>query len=232
MTTANTAVTDPFADVQVPSARPAQRPSSDPFTDAAKQDDPFATSSDYRGEYTPSPNIELLAGRLLVMIPRKFDPAAKDPFDPDGVKIRELYTVDLTVIDGGRLEFPYKVKGDPERGTEDEWKTWTIEATPFTIPGFWVPQGGIIGKLKQSHAEGRPFLGILTMGPQRAQRDRGVTTAQVQADYAGWIARGKVGNAPKFAWSMPDPTPERRAAALAWWATVRETIAPITPSGS
>lgn len=221
---------DPFADVQVPSARLASTPKAapDPFTAATDTDDPFATSSDFRGEFTPSPPIESLAGRLLVMIPRKFDPSAKDPFDPDGVKTRELYTVDLTVLTGGTLEFQYKSKGDPERGTADEWKTVTITEFPHTIAGFWVPQGGLIGKLKQSHDKGVPFLGVLEMGPQKTQRDKGVTAAQVQADYASWVRRGKPGNAPKFAWSMPDPSPAQRQIAVAWWVANKAGIPPIT----
>lgn len=224
---------DPFADVQVPSAAPAQPKTTapDPFASASASDDPFATSSDYRGgDYVPSPSIEHLSGRLIVMVPRTLDPNAKDPFDPDGVKTRELYTVDLTVLTGGRLVYPYKVKGDPEKGTVDEWKEWEVDELPFSVAGYWVPQGGVIGKLKKSHADGRPFLGVPSMGPQKVQRDKGVTAAQVQAEYASWVARGKPGNAPKFTWIMDEPSPAQRAIAIAWWASVRESIAPITPS--
>lgn len=230
-----TQTADPFAAVQVPNAVPAQAPAADPFTAASDMADPFATSSDYKGgDYTPSPSIELLTGRLVVMIPRAFDPAAADPNNPG--KTRELYTVDLTVLDGGRLEYQYKVKGDPEKGTVDEWKVWTVEdisaTSPFTITRFWVPQGGIIGKLKKAHADGRPFLGVPAMVPTKDQRDKGMTAAQVQAEYASWVQRGKAGNRPRYGWSLEDPTPAQRAVAIKWWGAVKDTLAPITPASN
>lgn len=228
-------MSDPFASVQVPSANGATatlpRKDSDPFTSSHDMDDPFATSSDLRGggDFVPSPGLEILDGRLLVMIPRTLQKDAKDPNDPTGQKTREVYTVDLTVLDGGHLSYPYKVKGDPEKGTQDEWKQWEADC-PFTVKGYWVPQGALIGKLKSAHADGRPYLGVLSMGPTKNQRDRGVTAAQVQADYQGWIQRGKVGNRPMYSWRLTDPSAEQRAAALQWWKANKDQIAPITPA--
>lgn len=225
---------DPFAAAQsgvrnpVP---PAQSAGPDAFTPATDMNDPFLTSSDVRGDYTPSPGLENIEGRLVVMIPRTFDPAAKDPNDPTGTKTRELYTVDLTVLSGGKLEFPYKVKGDREKGTEDTYATFTVEdvsqANPFTIKGYWVPQGAIIGRLKAIHAKGAPYLGVPEMGPTKAQRDAGKTPAQVKAAYTQWVAQGKPGNRPSYSWRLVDPTPEQKAIAIAWWASVKSTIAPI-----
>ena len=220
---------DPFAAVQVPGAT---KSGQDPFTPATEVDDPFVKSSDLRGDFIPSPTIETLAGRLVVMIPRKLDPAAKDPNNPG--ETREVYTVDLTVLDGGPLTYDYKSKGDPEKGTPDEWKTWdagnVTPENPFTIEGYWVPQGGLIGRLKKAHQAGAPFLGVPAMIPTKPQRDKGVTSAQVRTEYAQWVERGKPGARPKYSWALDDPTPEQRAAAVAWWGRVRGTIAPITPA--
>ena len=232
MTAPTTTQPDPFAAVQVPaaaSAAPAQRDAFTPATDSA---DPFAVSSDFRGDFTPSPNIESLQGRLVVMIPRKLDPNAPDPNNPG--QTREVYTVDLTVLDGGRLEYIYKEKGDPEKGTQDTLKTWTVEEvspeSPFQIQGYWVPQGGLIGRLKKAHASAAPFLGVPAMVPTKAQRDKGVTAAQVRQDYAQWVAMGRQTARPKYTWAMDDPTPAQRAAAVAWWGRVRGSIPAITPA--
>lgn len=230
---------DPFAAVQVPAAQTAQTQTAgtpvtpDAFTPATDVADPFAVGSDFRGDFTPSPNLEALQGRTLVMIPRKLDPNAKDPNDPTGQKTREVFTVDLTVLDGGRLEFIYKEKGDPEKGTQDTLKTFTVEnispESPFTVEGFWVPQGGLIGRLKKAHANGAPFLGVLAMVPTKDQRNRGITAAQVRQDYAQWVQMGRQTARPKYAWNLEDPTPAQRAAAVSWWGRVRSTIQPIIP---
>lgn len=232
---------DPFAAAQIKiskstpasgSASTAPAGGADPFTGAADMSDPFAVSSDFRGSFSPSPTMDALAGRLLVMIPRSFDPTAKDPLNEGG--IREQYTVDLTVLTGGRMSWYYTQKGDPERGTEDEVKEFVVDdvsaENPYTNTGHWVPQGGIIGKLKKSHREGRPLLGLVARGPQRPDRDRGVTAAQIQKQYDEWVKRGRQGQAPKFAWNMVDPTPEQRAIAIAWWRETGSKLEPINPS--
>lgn len=225
--------TDPFAAVaaqQAPAGKTDSGPAADPFTGAHDSADPFATSEDYRGgDFTPSPPIELLRGRLIAYFPRSFNSEADDPFNPG--KKREVYTADVYVLDGGELTFPYKVKGDPEKGTEDEWKTFeagtpTPEA-PFVMKDSWVPQGNIISKLKKAHADGVPFLGVLDMVPQKAGRDKGVTNAQIRKEYDAWVARGKVGDSPKFAWALDVPEPERRKLATAFWAASKAEIEPI-----
>jgi hypothetical protein len=232
-------MSDPFASAQVSAPAPvqtvpAQPAGADPFTPATDLADPFLTNSDVKGsgEYIPSPSLEVLEGRLVVMIPRSFDPAAKDPNDPSGQKTRELYTVDLTVLSGGRLEYVYKEKANPEQGRlQDEMKTWTVENVdgdnPFTITGFWVPQGSIIGRLKKVHAAGAPFLGVPAMGPTAAQRKAGVQAAAVKAQYNQWVQMGKPGNRPSYAWHMIDPAPEMRAVAVNWWSRVRSTTPAI-----
>lgn len=221
-------MSDPFAAAQV---APESRP--DAFTGNVDTDDPFATSSDYRGgDFTPSAPLESLKGRTVVMIPRKLDPNAADPNNPG--KTRELYTVDLTVLTGGRLAYFYKQKADPEANPprEEAMLEHVVEDVspdnPFTIKGYWVPQGAVIGKLKKAHAEGRPFLGTVAMVPTKADKDRGVTAAQVQKSVEDWIGRGRVGARPRYTWVLEDPDPAGRAAAVAWWKANRESIPAIT----
>lgn len=232
-----TTTEDPFAKVAAQQAAASgtktadkTAPAADPFTATADMDDPFATSEDYRGgDFTPSPPIELLRGRLLAYFPRKFEAEANDPFN-EGKK-RELYTADIYVLDGGDLKFPYKVKGDPEKGTEDEWKEWDggtpSPAAPFVMKQSWVPQGNIIAKLKKAHADGVPMLGVLDFIPQKAARDKGVTAAQIRKEYDAWVKRGKTGGDVKIAWALDVPDPERRKLAVEFWAAHKAEIEPI-----
>jgi hypothetical protein len=223
--------TDPFAAAQV--GGNAGTATADPFRSNAEVDDPFATSSDYKGgDFTPAAPIEALDGRLVVMIPRSLDSNAKDP-NNEG-QTREQYTVDLYVLSGGRLTYYYNVKADPESGREAETKEMVVEditpANPFVITGYWVPQQGILGKLKKAHKDGRPFLGVVDMLPVSADRQKGKTSAQIRAEYSAWVQRNRAGARPRYSWTLSDPSPDLRAAAIEWWKANRENIAPITPA--
>lgn len=230
---------DPFAAVaaqqQSTPAPAAAAPAEDPFVSAHDSDDPFATSEDFRGgPFTPSPPIELLRGRLVAMFPRKFEANADNPFKEESkpeTYTRELYTVDLYVLDGGPLTFEYKVRGDAEKGTEDRYETHDAgtptAAEPFVIKGHWVPQGNLIGKLKGSHRKGAPFLGVLEIGAQAQDRKKGKTDAQIRAEQDAWVKRGKVGNGPRFSWTADVPSPDRRKVAIEFWAAHKAGIEPI-----
>jgi len=195
----STPQSDPFAEASITNPNISGR--ADAFTPNADADDPFATSSDYRGgDFTPAVPLENLQDRLVVMIPRKFDPEAPNSLKPG--ETREQYTVDLYVLSGGRLSYFYNVKANPERNTPAETKEMIIDdvspQTPFEIKGYWVPQGGIVGKLKQAHKEGRPYLGVPAMMATKADRERGKTSAQVRAEVAAWISRGRQGARPMY----------------------------------
>lgn len=210
---------------------------TDPFATAqvggpSDMEDPFATSSDYVGDFTPAVPLENLAGRVVVMIPRSLDPNAKDPNDPSGQKTREQYTVDLTVLTGGRLTYFYTQRADAEKGTPEETKEMVIEDLPASWPNYWVPQQALIGKLKKAHANGRPYLGVVAMIPVKADRERGKTAAQVRAEVAAWVARGRQGARPRYTWVLEDPTPEQRGIAVQWWTANKASIPAITPSGA
>lgn len=220
---------DPFAAAAV-----AGTQTVDPYTPASDVDDPFAVNSDYRGDFTPAVPLDNLQGRLVVMIPRSFDPNAKDPFDPTGVKTREQYTVDLYVLTGGRLSYYYTQRADAEKGTPEETKEMVIEnvspTEPAAWPNYWVPQGGIIGKLKKAHEEGRPFLGVVAMVATSADRKRGVTNEVTRRVVKEWIERGRQGARPRYTWALDDPTPDLKAVAIEWWKRERANIAAVTPS--
>lgn len=216
---------DPFAQAAVGSAAP------DAFTASHDADDPFAVSTDYKGgDFTPAVPLDNLQGRLVIMIPRSLDANAKDPFDPEGKKTREQYTVDLHVLTGGELRYYYTQRADAEKGTPEETKEMVIPETPASWPNYWVPQGAIIGKLKHAHANGRPFLGVVAMIPTKADRARGVTAQQIREIVHAWVARNRQGARPQYTWVLEDPTPEQREVAKAWWATNKDTIPAITPA--
>jgi hypothetical protein len=232
-------MSDPFAQAQVSqgqataSTTPATSGPADPFTGTADMADPFATSDTYRGgDFTPSATLESLQGRLVAMFPRELDPNAKDPNNPG--KTREQYTVDLYVLDGGRLSYYYTQKGNPEAqdpaDRQDQVKEYVVEdispTNPFHIASYWVPQGGVIGKLKKAHADGVPFLGIPTMVPVKA--DRGTkTNAQVKAEVDAWVARQRQGARPRYSWSLEAPDAGRRQGAIQWWAAAKDSVDPI-----
>jgi hypothetical protein len=239
-------MSDPFAEANLngaasngTSTATQERPANgDPFVDPADLDDPFATRSDLRTDFTPSPSLEALQGRLVVMIPRSLDPNAKDPNDPSGEKTREVYTVDLTVLTGGELKFFYNQKGNPEAQDPADRQDKLVEfvvpdvsvENPFSVEGFWVPQGGVIGALKKVHKAGRPYLGVPTMVPVKADREKGITAAMVQANFAQWEAAGRKTNRPKYTWTLADPSPAERPLAIKWWAANRGSIKAITPA--
>jgi hypothetical protein len=222
---------DPFAAAQVA----GNTATPDAFTASHDAADPFAVSTDYKGgDFTPAVPLDNLQDRLVVMIPRSLDPNAKDPFDPTGQKTREQYTVDLYVLSGGKLSYYYTQRADAEKGLPEETKEMIIEDISVTNPGvwrnYWVPQGAIIGKLKQAHANGRPFLGVVAMIPTKADRARGVTAQQIREIVHAWVARNRQGARPQYTWVLEDPTPEQRATAVTWWQANKDTIPPITPA--
>ena len=227
-------MSDPFAAAQVSPAT-----AGDPFVSAHDEADPFATSSDFKGgDFTPSPPLEALKGRVVIMIPRSLDKNAKDPNDPTGQKTREVYTVDLVVLSGGELRYHYNKSGNPEAANpadrEPQVAEWVVSDVsldaPFSIPRYWVPQGGIIGKLKQTHTNGRPYLGVPAIAPVKQDRDKGKTAEQVIREVDAWVARGRAGARPRYLWTLEDPTPEQRAIALTWWKREAANIAAITPA--
>jgi hypothetical protein len=225
----------------------ATAPKTNPQTDAvnipagalADMNDPFATSSQIQtgGAFTPRVPFEDIAGRLVVMIARSYDPAANDPFN-EGEK-REEFRVDLVILDGGAFEYEYSERnpGDP---TQKVYKTAKVETLPFAALSQSIAQGGLIGKLKgvlelgqdapKTHftTVGRLFMGVMSYAPYRRDEKKGATIDSTTKTVEEWIARGRKTTKPDYTWALDDRahvlTPERRAVAGAWWSDFRKTL--------
>jgi hypothetical protein len=198
-----------------------------PFNEA----DLFAKPSDFKGgAFTPTPPMEALIGRTCVYIPRTFDAAAKDPFDPTGQKTRKQWTVDLYVIDGGELRFWYQKKGD--QNATPPTQPATVEmvfpecspATPYVSLHQWVSQAAIVSKLTAASEKRQILIGSPIMGAQKAQLDQGATDASVREQYAQWVANGKPGKEPKFLWLLSDVTAEGMARVQEWYGLHKDSL--------
>lgn len=195
---------------------------------------PFASPSDLGGggTFTPTPGVESLVGRTLVYIPRTFDPAAPVPaaFGAAPGATRKQWTADLYVLDGGELRFWYKQKGDtqatppvPESTVEKVVENVTPE-NPYVCLNTWVAQAAFVGKLSAAADRGQLLIGSPIRGAMKAQADKGMKDADVQAEYDAWIARGKQGNSPRFVWLLADVTPEGMKNVQTWWGLNKDTI--------
>lgn len=205
---------------------------ADPFGSEPDASDPFATPEEVRGNsgpFIPTPKLEDIAGRLVAMIPRKFEDDAPIPEDfrqKDGPTVRDRYTVDMFVLNGGELSYTYmgKVEG---KENEREERTHTIPAdeVPAAFTNVWRVEASLIGQLRRIDGTQRPvLLGVVRRGPQAADRRKGVTFDDVEAAHEKWTKNPK-GNHPKFSWQVDtDITPEQRAAALSWWKSANITL--------
>lgn len=216
-----------------------------PTQAARDMSSPFAKSSELRsgggGEWDPRVPFEDIAGRLVVMVPKSFDPEARDPFDPDGKKTRDEFRVDLVVLDGGKLEYEYadKDENDPNKKV---FKTKTVEELPWTARSQTIAQGSLVGKLKdlcdipprggekvEFKTPPRLFLGVMAYAPFKAAERKGATIDSVTAEVNEWIAKGrKPQTKPDYTWALDDRphvlTPEREALAGQWWESFRKTL--------
>lgn len=194
----------------------------DPFA-AETDDDPFATAEDTKsgGTFEPSPFFDALAGRLVALIPRKFEPEAKkraDRVEAGGSDTEERYTADMVVLDGGPITFWYNAKVEGQETREPTEKT--VADLPHLFPGTWRTEGKVIGRLKKVDGAARPILlGRVLRVPQADDARKGVTAAAIGERYAAWEKRGKNGPKPKFSWDVvPDVLTEAdKALALAWY---------------
>lgn len=210
---------------QAPAAQSAPVSNPLPFN----TDDPFARPSEFQGGvFTPNPPMESLIGRTLVYIPRTFDPAAKDPFNPG--QTRRQWTADLYVIDGGELRFWYTRKGNPNAvpptQTEQVEQVWPqcTAATPYAVKGMWVSQAAIVPKLTGASDKRQILIGTIVRGAQRAQTEQGLTDATVREMHAAWVARGKNGPEPKSLWLLNDVPAENMPTVMEWWSLHKDSI--------
>ncbi len=192
-------------------------------------DNPFGAPSEFKGgSFTPTPPMEALQGRSCIFVPRTFDPAAPDPFNPGNT--RKQWTADLYVLDGGELRFWYKQKADPNANPPrpaadvEQVVPEVTPTNPYVSLGCWVSQAAIVPKLT-GVSEKRQFLACtITRGAQKADRDKGVTDQAVRDAHAAWVSRGKSGPEPKSLWLAEDLTPEQMQRAVEWWNAAKDTI--------
>lgn len=194
----------------------------------ADVDDPFATSSEIKtgGVWTPRVPFEDIEGRMVVMVPKSFDPEARDPHNEG--ETREEFKVDLIVLDGDPFTYEYT-----ERNQEDPTgpridKQMSVESFPFTALSQSIPQGGFISKLKPLFEDGRLYMGVMSYAPYRADEKKGATIDSTKAIVEAWISKGRKSAKPRYTWTLDDRkhvlTPERRALAVAWWNEYRKTL--------
>jgi hypothetical protein len=200
----------------------------DPFATETNADDPFAASEDIKtgGVYVPRPPVEILEGRLIVMVPRSFDKEAKvsDYLQEKGFPaVREEWTIDLVVLNGAPMEYTYRSKKD---GTENEYeeKTMKVDTFPFLVPGFKVSWANIIGSLNKLASSPKPFgLGHIRGGYSAKEMRNGKTFDMFADEMKTW--EDKVRTSPRSAGEKPrakwhfviSDDAADRALALSWW---------------
>ena len=201
----------------------------DPFAEIAVDDDPFASPEDLKrsGQFTPSPPIDMIADRLIVLVPREFDAEAKvsEYLQREyGLKpTREQWKTDLVILDGEPMSYPYRAKVQGILDVYEE-KTWEIETFPYLVSGFRVTWGNVIGTLNKLSGGSKPFgLGRLRAGYSAKDMRSGKTYEQFAAEMAEWERKVQAnprtaGNKPKPTWHfVPSNEIADVAIARAWW---------------
>lgn len=231
-------MTDPFAAAEVPTAQ------SDPFNGPSTVDasDPFATGEDLKGgPYTPSPSVDDLEGRLVVMIPRQFRsdaPIFKDFIKEGGPTTQDRYTVDLYVLGSEPLVYSYKER-DEKGGETGKVIEVKVDDMPACFKGVWINRAALVGQLRKVDGSGRPLLmGVMRKGPQSQDRRNGATFDTIatsfrkfQDAYAAYVAGGMKGakpTEPRYSWQVDVlVSAEQRAVAMRWWESSKDAILPI-----
>lgn len=207
---------------------------ADPFAEAVDEDDPFARPEDVAtsyGPFVPRPYLADLAGRLVAMVPRSFDPEAKKPADrieAGGKDTEERYMVDMALLDGGDLTFFYKSKIEGKEEWEEKEHTVSAAEIPFLWTNVRRNEGVVIGQLKKVDGKAKPILlGRVRRGPQSADKRNGVTVDQIEEAYAKYEAHLRAGRTnatkPKFSWviDVDCVTDADRAKARDWYAKAK-----------
>lgn len=208
-------------------------PDDDPFaaTNESDVDDPFASADDAKsnaGPFVPWPNVADLQGRLLVLVPRKYEEEAKvSQYLQDTHNIpptRNEWTTDLIVLKGP-LPWKYKYMArdeqDKEKYTEKEH---TVESYPFYVPNWKVVWGNVIGALNAVTQTPRPMaLGYLKAGYPIGEMRKGKTFDQFASELEAFYASPKGKKQPKPVWHfvVSEDAGDRKLA-QDWWKTARE----------
>lgn len=197
---------------------------ADPFA-VTEEYDPFATADEaqsHSGPFIPWPKIDDIQGRLIVLVPRKFDAEAKVSEYAQRTfgmnPTQEEWRTDLIVLDGGRLEYAYRAKVE---GKEDEYRdaTHVFDTLPALIPNWRVTTGNIIGVLNRVSESPKPFaLGRIRAGYTAREMRAGRTFAEFADELDAFYQNPRKGKQPKPVWHLvvSDDAGDR-AIALAWW---------------
>lgn len=208
----------------------------DPFAVTVDEDDPFASSEDFKssgGSFAPRPSsIEELAEKLIVILPRVFEKEAKvsdylvEKYNM--APTREQWTADVIVIDGP-TPWTFEYRGRKDRDSEYENLTQTVTEYPYEMLGYRVTAGNLLGALNKIANGSKPMgIGRIRAGYTAAEMRKGKTFEDFAKERAAWEARvqkdgiRKAGDEPKPRWHFdPSDAPEDRAKALAWWKAAR-----------
>lgn len=238
-------MSDPFDEAtQNASANAGTATATVPAGTLQNTDDPFATSSEYKGSGNWDYRIpfEDLEGKLVVMKPTSFDPKANKPENfrqgPDDTT-REEYRVELWLLNGSAFNYTVQVPDpdsttggkiekvinvDPSQGTEIDG----VKVPGARFRSQSIPHGQLIQALKGVDKDGRLLIGIMSRFPTVTDARKGVKPEDVKRKRAEWLAAGARGNAPQSTWNLDDRptvlTPELRSLAGKWWGEYRKTV--------
>jgi hypothetical protein len=219
-------VTDPFAVEQESSSQERQYDGD--------MDAPFASPDEMvaGGEMVPFPPIDALSGRLVAVVPRKFDPAA--PVSTylqqtyNLAPTREEWRVDLAVLDGGELRYSYRSKTE---GTEDDYEerehVVAADDLPFFVHNWRVTWANVIGRINKMPAHRAMLLGRFRPGYSAKEMFAGRTFADFAAEMEAWEEKARVnpraaGQAPRAKWHLDLTVSDAdRALASEWWRQAR-----------
>lgn len=219
----------------------------DPFAETATDDldDPFADADDVTtgGVFVPWPDIDVVAERLVVLVPRKYDAEAKvsdylqEKYGYPAT--RNEWRADLVVLDGGDLSYTYSAKVD---GTKDEYeeKTYEVKAgdLPFLVPNWRVTWANMLGTLTKLSQNTQAPLGFghIRAGYSAKEMRNGKTFEDFKAEEEAYYAA--IAANPRAKLDKPTPRwhfvlskdPADKAKALAWWKAARENGYKLTPA--
>lgn len=205
----------------------------DPFAVTVDEDDPFASSEDFKssgGSWNPRPSsVEDLAGKLVVLVPRNFEKEAKvSEYLREKYSLpetREQWTADIIVLDGD-LPWKFEYRGKEDRdSTEYVTKVAEVTEFPYMMANYRITWQNVIGALNKI-ADGKKPMGIgrIRAGYTAKEMRSGKTFEMFAEEVAAYDARvkevgvRKAGDAPKPRWHFdPSDAPEDRAKAMAWW---------------
>lgn len=193
----------------------------DPFA-VEDEYDPFATADEANkrgGPFIPWPKMPDITGRLVVLVPRKFEKEAKVGARAQAEygmsATQEQWTTDLVVLDGGQLSYACKIKD----GDEYKDATHVIDTLPALITNWPVSSGNIIGVLNRISDGPKPFaLGRILPGYPKKQMDAGKTFGDWAAESEAFYANPRGKTQPKAVWHLvvSDDAADR-ALGLAWF---------------